>query len=198
MIRAFRRGVRFQCTRWGACCSSLRSPVPLTSRDVERLSGHLRLSAQTFVNRHCLHLLDRVHVGERTVDIPSLALRVPPSGRCVFLADSSECAVHPAKPAACARAPFLEFVAESPEAVWKELVAACPGVGTGTFHDTRAVRRLLQHEAADDRTERRRLLASGGSLATLLGVRLPAPVVREHVVRRTAIVPVTHDTKGTV
>ncbi|HBH02835.1 MAG: hypothetical protein A2W08_02265 [Candidatus Rokubacteria bacterium RBG_16_73_20] len=182
-VTAFKDGVRFRCTRCGACCASLGRDLPLLIDDVRRLARHLSMTVPAFVRRYCVYTVDVVRDGDRTIRIPSLHLRVPPSGRCVFLADSNECSVQDVKPFICANSPFMRYVAVSRER-WHAAVSMCPGIGIGRFHSGRAIERLLRQDDAAERRDVGRILAAGGSLARVLGVRLTKPVIRR-TIRRT-------------
>jgi Fe-S-cluster containining protein len=176
-IPPFRDGFRFRCTRCGNCCTKLGRELPLLVEDVRRLARHLRIRVQTFVRRYCDHVADVVRDGPTTVRIPSLQLRVPSSGRCVFLTDTNRCGVHDAKPFVCAQSPFMHYVAGSQER-WDEAVAMCPGFGLGRFRSARTLQRMLRRDDRAERRDRAELRAAGDSLARALGVRLPPPRLR--------------------
>jgi Fe-S-cluster containining protein len=148
--------------------------LPLLVRDVRRLAKHLGMSIPDFVRRHCRHVVDVVRDGDVTVRIPSLQLRVPASGRCIFLTSTNLCSVHQVKPFVCARSPFMRYVAGSEER-WKEAVSTCPGFGLGRFRSPRTLERLLLEDDRAERRERAEFEAAGQSLAVLLGAHLPPP-----------------------
>jgi Fe-S-cluster containining protein len=190
MIPAFSRGVRFGCTQCGQCCTGLRHPIPLLIRDVERLASHLGLSPQTFVDRHCTHIVDRVRDGRTTTEIPTMALTVPASGRCTFLAADGTCGVHEAKPTLCRLSPFVASVAEGEAAAWREIVRTCPGIGRGPRYSPARIRRHLADEARAESDDFERIQAAGGNLPRAAGVLLPGPMVRDHAVRNGRVEPV--------
>jgi Fe-S-cluster containining protein len=177
VIDAFRRGLRFRCTRCGECCARLDGDIPLSTTDVRRISAHLGLAVRDFVDRYAVHVVDRVGAGEDAVDVPSLELRVPASGRCVFLGDDARCAINDVKPLVCARSPFVRYVAEGGPQAWAA-AAYCPGLGTGERYSARRIARLLDEEAALDAAELERVARAGGDLGRVLGAPLPPPVVR--------------------
>jgi len=178
MIPAFARGVRFGCTACGKCCTKLKGDLPLTHDDVVRVSAHLKLSVRAFVAKYCRHVVDVVRTSGRTVRMPSIELRVPPSGRCVFLDDTDRCSIHEAKPFICSQTPFMAFVAEGSPGVWDEARSYCPGVGQGEWFSRKAIDRLLQEERDVEQGDHERLRTHRGSLARVFGCRLPRPVVR--------------------
>jgi Fe-S-cluster containining protein len=184
MIAAFRRGVRFQCTRCGECCTRLRGNVPLSSTDVRRISRQLGLSIRSFVDAYGLHVVDRVHVGGRVLDIPSIELRVPRSGTCVFLDEERRCAIQDVKPSVCDRTPFVGYVAEGSARAWREASSYCPGIGVGKRYTPSRIGRLLQREAVAEEAEIDAILASGGDLGRVLRTELPPPLVRETTIEQ--------------
>lgn len=179
MIAAFRRGVRFECTRCGECCTRLRANLPLTSTDVRRISAHLGLTIRSFVETYGVHAVDRVHLRGTTLDIPSIELRVPANGTCVFLDAERRCTIHEVKPAVCERTPFVGYVAEGGATAWNEAVSYCPGIGIGPRYSPARIRRQLREEAASDEAEIDLIIRNGSDLDRVLQARLPAPQVRE-------------------
>ena len=176
-ITAFKDGVRFRCTQCGKCCTSLGRELPLLIDDVQRLAGHLRMTSQAFVRRYCVYVIDVVREGELTVRIPSLQLRLPRSGRCVFLTDSNLCSVHEAKPFVCGHSPFMRYVAHDQER-WNAAVSMCPGIGIGRLHSGPAIQRLLWRDDLAERRELAQIQRAGGSLSKALGFRLSKPRIR--------------------
>ncbi|NJK92175.1 MAG: YkgJ family cysteine cluster protein [Blastochloris sp.] len=84
------RQVFYQCQRCGHCC---RWPgfVRLTSQDVLRLSSHLALSEEAFVQNHT-HL---------NPDRSGLVLNTKENGECCFLEGVNHCQVQAVKPFQC-------------------------------------------------------------------------------------------------
>lgn len=185
MIAAFRQGLRFKCTACGECCTRLRANLPLSSGDVRRISRYLRMSIRSFVEAYGVHVIDRVRDQGSVVDIPSIELRVPSTGVCVFLDRDRRCTIHEVKPAICARTPFVDYVANGRPTIWKEAVSYCPGIGLGERYSPARVNRLLREEMEAEDAEIDALVRGGGELNRLLRTRLPAPEVRE-----------THATEG--
>ncbi len=178
MIPVFNDGVRFDCTPCGRCCASLKFPIPLFVRDVRTISRYLGLSVERFLDGYCVHLVDVVQTPDGSVEIPSIALRVPDSGRCVFLDDANRCRIHAAKPFVCAQSPFLRIVAED-ESLWREGASYCPGVGVGPRFSRSAILSLLQEEDAREEEDLELIRANGGDLEAVLQARLPQPVIRQ-------------------
>ena len=179
MIAAFRRGVRFRCTRCGECCTRLSANLPLSARDVRRISAHLRMSVRSFVAAYGLHVVDRVRHRGGVIDIPSIELQVPASGTCVFLDSERQCAIQAVKPSGCARTPVGEYVAGGSPARWQGALSYWPGIGLGERYPRARIERLLREEMASEAAEIDAIVRSGGDLARLLRTQLPPPLVRE-------------------
>lgn len=176
MIAAFEKGIRFQCTRCGECCRSLRSDLPLSPRDVSRISRHLGLSIGRFVRRYGRHVRETIAYPGGVLEAPQIFLRVPPSGRCTFLR-GNECVLQSVKPEVCARSPLVGYVAEDRSA-WKRAKEMCPGIGRGPWYSRRAIMRILNHERAEEEREARQLRRHGWNLGRMLRAALPSPTRR--------------------
>lgn len=88
-------GLCADCEVPGCCCFDV---VRLTSEDVRRLSGHLMLSVEEFVARHCTSFVD----GHDHRYTHALKKTQP----CEFLGVDCRCRVYAARPAVCANFPF--------------------------------------------------------------------------------------------
>jgi len=179
MIQAFEEGVRFGCTQCGECCTRLKSDIALSHDDVTRISRHLGLSVQTFVRDHGVHFVAVIRQPGRALELPLVALRVPKSGRCVFLDGSGRCSIHEVKPFLCSHSPFMAYVAEGAPSVWQEAVSYCPGVGRGDRYDREQIARSLGEERDLEEEDFARLEEHEGDLERIFGTRLPERVVLE-------------------
>ena len=153
MIAAFRRGVRFECSRCGKCCSSLSSQVQLTLAEARRISARLGLSLAEFLKRRCRVSLHTAGDREHSVEVPTITLKTTRAGHCPFLTGSGECGIHEVKPLFCAHAPFVRDVADGGELLWQAIAASCPGVGSGSLYRPSHIKQMLRREKALARDE---------------------------------------------
>lgn len=109
------RGLRFECTRCGACCTGGHGYVWLDESDIVRIAAHLGCSADDFGRRYVRR------VGNRYALLES-----PRDGACVFLS-GERCSVYDARPAQCRRFPFWDTLIASPES-WREAALECEGI----------------------------------------------------------------------
>ena len=130
--RWYEKGLRFECTRCGNCCTSHGeyTHVYLAERDVRALAAHLGLSRRRFLARYCEREDGRVLL---RMDAPE----------CPFLSSEGTCSVYPARPRQCRTWPFWEENLE--RAAWEGPIAAtCPGIGRGPLVPADEVERLAR------------------------------------------------------
>ncbi|HTO70010.1 MAG TPA: YkgJ family cysteine cluster protein [Myxococcota bacterium] len=139
MTRA--RGLRFECTGCGGCCTARGeyAHVYLNPDEAEDLAGELAVSLREFRRRYTF--VDEYGYTQLRFDDSS----------CVFLErDTNRCTVYGARPTQCRTFPFWrDLVADgkwTPEA--REL---CEGVGRGPSHTREyAEARMREMELADE------------------------------------------------
>ncbi|MFX1265092.1 MAG: YkgJ family cysteine cluster protein [Promethearchaeota archaeon] len=134
-------GVRFECTKCGACCSQQDIIITLTGRDIARMSFSLGLSVYETLRAIDFYLVPSgQEIPEGLKEIPTVntqrgpawvALKKMDDGECIFLKDSL-CMIHSVRPSVCVAFPFV-FKEGDEEVEWgfsakKEI---CPGIGTG-------------------------------------------------------------------
>ncbi len=122
-------GLRFACTRCGACCTG-EGYVWVTPERIARIAGFLGLEPQAFAARYVRRVGDRLSLIEK------------PNTDCVFWQQDSGCTVYAVRPEQCRSFPFWPEHLESP-AAWSELAAECPGIGEGPLHTIGEIRRRL-------------------------------------------------------
>ncbi|MEM9281716.1 MAG: YkgJ family cysteine cluster protein [Verrucomicrobiota bacterium] len=86
-------GAVYRCQRCAKCCQ-WPGEVPLSDREVEKISEHLRKTVYDFVAEFTELRLNRV----------GLTLKEKENGECVFL-DGIECTIQEVKPDQCAGFP---------------------------------------------------------------------------------------------
>jgi hypothetical protein len=125
----FEDGLRFACTRCGACCSGPASgEVRVSDSEVRALAARLEVAEDAF----------RAIYARRVAGGATL-LRERPNGDCVFLEPGRGCAVYADRPRQCRTWPFWRSVVTSP-ALWRATGERCPGIDAGPLHGADAIR----------------------------------------------------------
>lgn len=125
----YHKGLRFECTQCGNCCTSHGeyAYVYLAAADQRALAEHLGLAEPDFLARYCAE--EDGHVLLR-MDQPE----------CPFLTEERRCSVYAARPKQCRTWPFWEE--NLVEQKWHGPVAAiCPGLGQGPLYSAAEVER---------------------------------------------------------
>ncbi len=135
-------GLRFGCTRCGACCSG-GGVVEVTDAEIARLSAFLALEDAAFRSEYT-----------RPLRRGGVALVEGDHGECVFLdleprSERRRCSVHGARPGQCRSYPFWAATLES-AAHWKDEATRCPGIGQGPLRAWGEIREALRVEADPD------------------------------------------------
>lgn len=111
----FAKGLRFQCTGCGKCCSGPDGYVFLTETDLKQLAAHLQLAPKAFAKSYC-----------RLVDEKYALLDRPGTVDCIFLKEK-RCSVYEVRPIQCRTFPWWSHnLAKKRD--WKETAASCEGV----------------------------------------------------------------------
>jgi uncharacterized protein len=111
----FHKGLRFQCTGCGQCCTGSDGYVFLSQDDLIKLADHFKLSVSEFVDRYT-----------RIVDGQTCLLDSPSSDQCIFLKDN-RCSAYQARPVQCSTFPWWLYNLESPEN-WRSAASRCVGI----------------------------------------------------------------------
>ena len=114
----FERGLHFECTRCGACCTGGPGVVRVTDAEIEALARHVGLDEETFRAKYT-RMTD---MGLSLTEVPS------ENWRCVFF--DRGCTVYPVRPLQCRTFPFWVRNLRSREA-WDQVARECPGVNNG-------------------------------------------------------------------
>lgn len=118
----YRRGLKFQCTQCGDCCTGAPGYVWVNKEEIANLARQMALGIDQF---------ERLYV--RRVGIRK-SLKELPNGDCVlFCSDSRGCTVYEARPRQCRTWPFWSSNLRTQNA-WRETCAICPGSGKGRLY----------------------------------------------------------------
>lgn len=130
--RWYEAGLRFTCTACGECCRHRGdyAYVYLRESEAAAIAAHLGLELATFLSRHC----------QREDGWLTLRTDTP---ECPLLTPDGRCGVYPVRPVQCRTWPFWEETLV--ESTWRrDVLATCPGAGTGTLHGADEVERIAR------------------------------------------------------
>lgn len=119
-------GLRFECTRCGACCAGAPGYVWVEYDEIERLAVALRMSIERFGRSYLRR------VGER------LSLVETPDYACVFWDSRDGCRVYDARPDQCRTWPFWSRNLATP-GDWDRTARGCPGIGIGPIYSVEQI-----------------------------------------------------------
>ena len=125
----FDEGIRFECTRCGACCAGEPGIVRATTAEVNAMAGFLGIDVKDFRQKYLYRLGDDWGVKEQE------------DGRCMLLGPEG-CRVYPARPLQCKTYPFWPENLRS-RYRWRQVKAECPGIGRGPLLDKETILDLL-------------------------------------------------------
>jgi uncharacterized protein len=111
-------GLRFGCTRCGACCTGAPGFVWVNDEELAAIAEQL---GETVEQVTALY----TRLGHR-----GRTLREKANSDCVFYDREKGCTIYTVRPRQCRTWPFWESNVTSPEA-WEETCNLCPGSGQG-------------------------------------------------------------------
>ena len=114
----YQDGLRFTCTRCGACCTGEPGYVWVNEEEIAAIATHRGESSAEVTGMYVRQ------VGNRR------SLRERPNGDCIFYDKEQGCTIYPVRPRQCQTWPFWESNVATPE-VWKRTCEFCPGSGQG-------------------------------------------------------------------
>ncbi|GDY13833.1 hypothetical protein LBMAG53_27110 [Planctomycetota bacterium] len=131
-------GLRFTCTRCGACCTGAAGFTWISEPELAVLADHLGLDPDTCRRRYT-----------RSVHFPDgrvvLSLNERGNGDCVFFRAGTGCTVYDQRPRQCRTWPFWKRVVATSDS-WSQSAAGCPGMNQGRLVAADEVRGI----ASDD------------------------------------------------
>ncbi|RLS97181.1 MAG: YkgJ family cysteine cluster protein [Planctomycetota bacterium] len=127
----YAKGLRFECTQCGNCCSGGPGAVWFTLAEEEAMAKELELTLEVFHARYTRRIGARYSLKE---------LLRNGAHDCVFLDRDTQpgkaiCSIYHARPTQCRTWPWWSEVMESP-AAWEDTKqrTPCPGMNKGTLH----------------------------------------------------------------
>jgi Fe-S-cluster containining protein len=115
----YQKGLHFQCTGCGDCCTGAPGYVWVNKAEIEALAELLKMDVDKFQKKYV-----------RLIGIRKSLLEFK-NGDCVFFDNERRgCKVYDARPSQCRTWPFWDSILHSPEA-WDETADHCPGCNRG-------------------------------------------------------------------
>jgi Fe-S-cluster containining protein len=123
----FEKGLRFQCTGCGDCCTGAPGYVWVNSEEIAALARRLGVDTAEFQRRY----VRKVGAKQSLIEYAN--------GDCVFFDPASrKCTVYEDRPQQCRTWPFWNSNVATAEA-WSQTCAVCPGSGKGPLHSAEHV-----------------------------------------------------------
>ena len=115
----FEKGLRFECTQCGDCCTGAPGYVWVNLEEIAALAKHLGQSVAEFERKY----VRQVGIRKSLIEYSN--------GDCVFFdGNARKCTVYEARPRQCKTWPFWQSNTATKED-WKRTCEACPGSGKG-------------------------------------------------------------------
>lgn len=145
----YAEGLRFECTRCGACCSGPPGYVLYTDAEAVAIAAKLGIEVPEFIEKYTSEFGMEISGRTRT-------LREVPTEHgldCVFLdriscPGSAVCSIHDVRPSQCQTFPFWPEHIESPR-TWQRAARYCEGIGRGEKLQLVQIRIQLERHRAD-------------------------------------------------
>jgi uncharacterized protein len=123
----FDKGLRFECTACGDCCTGAPGYVWVNREEIAGLAKRLQLEVAEFEKQ----FVRKVGIRKSLIEYSN--------GDCVFFdPDKRKCTVYEDRPRQCRTWPFWASNVAT-EAAWEQTCEACPGSGKGKLHSAKQV-----------------------------------------------------------
>ena len=109
------KGLRFECTGCGACCTGSPGVVWVTEEEIASMAAAQGMPVPDFTSRYVRKVGGRLSLKERSRTYD-----------CVFLS-GKRCEIYDVRPTQCRTYPFWPKILASPE-TWKAEAAYCEGI----------------------------------------------------------------------
>ncbi len=115
----YHKGLCFQCTGCGDCCTGAPGYVWVNKAEIEVIAASIKVDIETFEK----HYVRSVGIRKSLVEFPN--------GDCVFFdGEKRICQIYGVRPRQCRTWPFWHSNLRSPE-TWQEMAEWCPGANRG-------------------------------------------------------------------
>jgi Fe-S-cluster containining protein len=123
----FAKGLRFECTQCGDCCTGAPGFVWVNREEIAALAKKRGMSTSEFEQK----FVRRVGIRKSLIEYAN--------GDCVFFdGRTRKCTVYDARPRQCRTWPFWESNVATKEA-WQRTCEVCPGSGKGKLHQVEQI-----------------------------------------------------------
>jgi hypothetical protein len=123
----FEKGLRFECTQCGNCCTGAPGYVWVNRDEIESLAHSLGTSVAEFEEKY----VRQVGIRKSLIEYAN--------GDCVFFdGDARKCTVYNARPRQCRTWPFWQSNVATKES-WEQTCQVCPGSGQGELYPAQHV-----------------------------------------------------------
>jgi Fe-S-cluster containining protein len=127
----YENGLRFECTRCGACCTGAPGYVWVNAEEIKAIAEHRGQSGPEFAEMYTRPVNNR------------RSLREKANGDCVFYDRKDGCTIYSVRPRQCRTWPFWESNVVTAEA-WEKTCEICPGSGKGELISAEEITRRLK------------------------------------------------------
>ena len=127
----FQDGLRFKCTRCGACCTGPPGYVWVNDKEIAAIAEYRGELVEETTERHTRPANN------------GRSLREKANGDCVFYDKEVGCTVYPVRPRQCRTWPFWESNVVTPDA-WERTCDICPGSGKGELISAEEITRRVK------------------------------------------------------
>lgn len=118
----YKKGLRFECTQCGDCCTGAPGYVWVNQEEIEALAATVGEDTERFEEKY----VRRIGVRRSLVEYSN--------GDCVFFdGKARRCTVYAARPRQCRTWPFWDSNLKRPED-WAATCSVCPGSGKGKLY----------------------------------------------------------------
>jgi Fe-S-cluster containining protein len=118
----FEKGLRFECTQCGDCCTGAPGFVWVNTEEIAALAQEVGMDVETFEAKY----VRKVGIRKSLIEYAN--------GDCVFFdPQARKCTVYNGRPRQCRTWPFWQSNVQSEEA-WKQTCEVCPGSGQGKLY----------------------------------------------------------------
>ncbi len=126
------KGLQFECTGCGRCCTGAPGFVYLSEEDIVNISNFLKMDKMEFVKKYTFTVKI---FGENRI-----SLKEKSNYDCIFYRDR-RCLIYPARPYQCRSFPFWKNNLKDKEA-WLKLGRECPGIGRGRVYSRDEIEKI--------------------------------------------------------
>lgn len=127
----YHKGLRFQCTGCGDCCTGAPGFVWVNKVEIETMAAALALDIEDFERKY----VRKVGIRRSLIEFSN--------GDCVFFdGKTRHCQVYHARPRQCRTWPFWESNLHTPS-IWKSTAESCPGCDRGRLYPLEEIQRRV-------------------------------------------------------